>query len=126
MPEPDSISITLSKRRFGFPLNINECLECGHVFFDNLSLPGMPLATNENKRAVNGFECFPNPVSDQFTIKNKAPNSKFIHVIDVMGSILFKGNIEPGSEINLQTKPYYSSILFVSDGRTTKKLLIAN
>jgi len=126
MMDPDSVSITLSKRRFGFPLNINECYECGHVFFDNLSLPAMPLSTNENEGSVNEFECYPNPASDQFTIKNNSSKSKFIHVFDAMGSIQFKGYIKDHSEIILQTKQSNSSILFISDGRTTKKILVTN
>ncbi len=122
---PDTITIVLAKERFGFGSQ-SECWECSHVFFDDFTLPSLTLSIDENENVGDGFECYPNPLTGQITIKNNSSKPKFIYAFNILGSLIFKRSVDNISEVVLQTKHLPFSILFVSDGKTTKKILIIN
>ncbi len=122
---PDSITIVIAKERFGFG-SPSECYECSHVFFDDFFLPVISSSKNNNENVIDGFECFPNPCSGRLIINNKSQKTKNILIYDALGLVYDKRSILGNSKIELQTDKYPYSILFVTDGITTKKVLIMN
>lgn len=123
--EPDSITIVIAKTRFGFG-NQFECWECSHVFFDNFSLPVLPVAINKTKNVDTEFLCYPNPAKNQLTISNLISSSKRIHVVDLTGKVHFDGTMESNSEFTISTQCIQGGLLLISDGTSTKKIIVTN
>lgn len=63
---PDTVIIVLAKERFGFDAP-PACLECSHVFFDNLVLANT-ISSQDHYPLNNRVEIFPNPAGQNFFI----------------------------------------------------------
>jgi hypothetical protein len=120
---PDSVTIILAEERIGLDSQ-TECYECGHVFFDNFSIPPFTSTLDANESGLNGFECYPNPTSDQLKILNTSTKAKYFKILDVMGRICYYGLIDNNSETVIETRYIDGSFLFISDGTTSKKVIL--
>ena len=60
------MTIVLAKQRFGFE-SPPGCLECSHVFFDNLALTTLT-STAERMPSPHEVKVFPNPTQQHFVI----------------------------------------------------------
>lgn len=90
---PDTVIIELSKTRYGFD-SPPSCLECSHVFFDNLKLHEMTSATSEPEDQLN-YTIAPNPTNDYIYlfIEDHKANLNY-SVASIAGKVLMKGSIE--------------------------------
>lgn len=120
----DTVIIVLAKERFGFPLNGNECLECSHVYFDNLRLRNY-ITTTEEIVDEEEFDCYPNPVLNQLFIENKSSVEKAIYLFDVNGRMLRAVSVSPNGTQSIPVEEIGTNILFVSDGTSVRKVLIS-
>ncbi len=71
---PDSVIIVLAKERFGNDTP-PDCLECSHVFFDNLRFTTPSTAIDEDDQKFD-FIISPNPATKQLYIASNHENSR--------------------------------------------------
>ena len=84
---PDSMIIVLAKERFGFDVP-PACLECSHVFFDNLQLPNVT-STADQKGQKLDICVFPNPgIGDVVVVIEDQKNALNITLVDAHGQPL--------------------------------------
>ena len=69
---PDTVIVVLAKQRFGFD-SPPACLECSHVFFDNLRFENTVSTVNQNDQ-MEDVQLVPNPIHDYFMIKSNCGN----------------------------------------------------
>lgn len=88
---PDTVIIVLAKERFGFDAP-PACLECSHVFFDNLTLINT-VSIQDPAPLNNAVEIFPNPVSQTLIIKPECEDCLLnITLISSSGQIVKRYN----------------------------------
>ena len=86
---PDTVTVVLAKQRFGFDTP-PECLECSHVFFDNLQFTTSTSST-EQISANHSIQVLPNPSSQYFTIMSSCPDCRFnITLVSLNGVPIWK------------------------------------
>lgn len=113
--QPDSVIIVLAKERFGFDLPPS-CLECSHVFFDNLHFDTTVSSDEQDIRKMDA-KFFPNPTSQNVYLKTNCIDCKFnVSVISSVGQLINTYNgLYDGARINLGKGVF---ILKIEDNQT--------
>ncbi len=97
---PDTVIIVLAEERFGFD-HPPACLECSHVFFDNLELTTI---TSNTKLSLpkSQVSIFPNPTDNKLFIKSACADCLYdIALISLSGQVLINYySIKDEIEIN--------------------------
>ena len=108
---PDTVIVVLAKERFGFDVP-PACLECSHVFFDNLRLTNTVSIQNPyhlNNRII----IFPNPTNHNLFIKSECEDCLFnITFINSNGQIVKRYN-SVKDEIKINTDYIVKGLYFV-------------
>lgn len=102
---PDTVIIVLAKERFGTDVP-PECLECSHVFFDNLSLTTVTTAQTQLAE-TRGVIIYPNPANQWTTIESSCAACVYdLAVFDVAGKIIATYNaVTPSITIDTGKMP---------------------
>jgi hypothetical protein len=108
---PDTVIVVLAKERFGFD-SPPACLECSHVFFDNLQF--VNTVSNQNTiYSKRKFEVFPNPTRQGFVIKSDCENCRLnITVISSSGQYL-KEYSDVKNETTINTNDLTKGVYFL-------------
>ncbi|MFN3196782.1 MAG: T9SS type A sorting domain-containing protein [Chlorobiota bacterium] len=118
---PDTVIIVLAKQRFGFDVP-PVCLECSHVFFDNLKLNSVVSTTNSTD-PVYDINIYPNPSNEYLSINSNKLISK-VEIIDVNGIKQFSVDYNNKIELsNLMTGLFILRIIY-ADGTQKLKTFI--
>lgn len=127
---PDTVIVILAKERFGFD-NPPNCLECGHVFFDNLRFTPTVSSTSQN-RLYDSVKILPNPTSQYISFYSFCENCQYNTALFSSTGQLIKTFeiIENGTKIYINgfsAGLYYLRIEEASSGEYTfKKIVIEN
>jgi len=108
---PDTVIIVLAKERFGFDVP-PACLECSHVFFDNLKLieDASTDITNQN---ISSIEIYPNPAMDYIIIKSGCEDCLYDVTFTSLGGKLAKKYYSIKDVIDLQNSELGNGVFFV-------------
>lgn len=117
---PDTVIVVLAKRRFGFDVP-PACLECSHVFFDNLRL--RTAVTNLGTDSeLTGVEFYPNPTKDRLIIKSECRTCLFdVAMFSANGQLIKRYN-SILAESPIETEYLSAGIYFmrIEDSETKK------
>jgi hypothetical protein len=103
------------------------------LYLDNINLFDQPTTGLNTKVAINSFDVYPNPASNEVNVSIESSNSAdvSVKVINNLGQIMISKNqaLNAGANtINIDTKSLPSGIYYVSydagNGAVTKKLTI--
>ncbi len=107
---PDTVIVVLSKKRFGFG-SPPACLECSHVFFDNLRFSNIT-STNSNKD-IDKITVYPNPTQDHLFIKSTCGDCLYhITLINLTGQVVHRYH-SIKDEIKLHTHDLMKGLYFI-------------
>ncbi len=119
---PDTIIIELSKRRYGFDAP-PACLECSHVFFDNLKLNETTSIEIELMNAIK-IEVFPNPAKDFIHLEVENTQAKLKYELsNSYGQLIQQRDISNNHEI-INLTELQKGIYFVCIRNTANKILV--
>ncbi|MER3330118.1 MAG: T9SS type A sorting domain-containing protein, partial [Candidatus Kapaibacterium sp.] len=108
---PDTVIIVLAKERFGFDVP-PACLECSHVFFDNLKIieDASTDITNQN---ISSIEIYPNPAMDYIIIKSDCEDCLYDVTFTSIDGKLAKKYYSIKDVIDLQNSELGNGVFFV-------------
>ena len=116
---PDTVVIVLAKRRFGFD-SPPDCLECSHVFFDDLKLSSTA-STQDSDGILSSINLFPNPANHKVSIHSICNDCMYnVIFISSTGQEIMRTSISANkNEINIQNLS--SGLYFVKIERANSK-----
>ena len=125
---PDTVIIVLAKKRFGFDVP-PDCLECSHVFFDNIQLPNH-LSVKGSIESQFTVHISPNPIESHFSIKFDCFDCQYnIDVINSKGQLIKKFS-SVHQQLYIDGKQFSKGLFILkftdvnTNKFTTKKILV--
>lgn len=117
---PDSMQMTMYTYREGH-CTMDGCLECNHVFFDNLVFLGETTSVEERSDSDPEFDCRITPNDHVIEIHNLTSHEKNIWISDIEGRMT-KLTLGSNDSIIVENIADHS-VYFVTDGLTTRKII---
>ncbi len=108
---PDTVIIVLAKERFGFDVP-PACLECSHVFFDNLKLIE-DTSTDIAFQSISSIEIYPNPAMDYIMINSDCEDCLYDVTFTSIDGKLVKKYYSIKDVIDLQNSELGNGVFFV-------------
>ena len=90
-------------------------------FFLRYNLSGLITSVSEDEVEVE-INCFPNPVSDLFTIKNPTSSNKRVTITNLIGNVVYSGLISENDK-QISLKHLSPNLYFVKVGDSVFKIL---
>ncbi len=121
---PDTVIIILAKERFGFDVP-PACLECGHVFFDNLNFSNKLSALNLPDDQLR-LEVYPNPADEDFWVHTNCEECSLdLSFYNSQGKLIQR-LLNVSNKTRIETSNFSKGIYFITLQNRTTSSSISN